>query len=666
MEFVLYLVFLIGHLMIRFRRFLIFIIFIFATTVTFALSGGKTVSELFSEVEITKKVKLLGDRCWSLREINSDSAIILGQQALQLAIQYDIKKELPRLYGFIGVVQLHYLYKTKESIPYLHRALEYSLQQKDSVQLAYSYNNLGDLYFLTGNIPLALKFSEYSLQIFNILNHSAGKSYAYVNMGLVHREKKDFDLALEYFEKAKLLWKELGNELGMGSVTLEIARTYEAKGDLDVAMKYYQQSYQKSLGSNNVRYVAFCLSGMANIFYLKKEYDKAFEYYQKALKLNQERRHNFGLVDDYIGLAFIYAHKKERNKAEIALHKALNIANKLGLNTKILKTHKAFAELYQIVDDQSKAIESYNHFSLTYDSILSIQQFEIVEEMQNRFMIRQALSETEQELESRKFQESYLVIIIILMLIIAVVLYWRYQSQRKLNLQLAEINQTKDKLFSVISHDLKNPFNSLIGFSELLVEESREGDYQNTEMFADYIHQSSVEGMKLLTNLLDWSRSQIGAISYCPTPISFDRLFDELNSFFESKLQQYKIKIEFHNLIEEEVMADPDILRTILNNLISNAIKYTNEGGLIRLDAARTKSHVNIKVKDNGTGMSQEIMDGLFDNLKTTNSTQGLHKEQGTGLGLSICSELIRIHKGTIKVKSELGKGSTFEIEFPG
>ena len=171
---------------------------------------------------------------------------------------------------------------------------------------------------------------------------------------------------------------------------------------------------------------------------------------------------------------------------------------------------------------------------------------------------------------------------------------------------------------------------------------------------------------------IPWESKNCLSSIYIPS-FSIDTLYQVpsscpavLNSFFESKLQQYKIKIEFHNLIEEEVMADPDILRTILNNLISNAIKYTNEGGLIRLDAARTKSHVNIKVKDNGTGMSQEIMDGLFDNLKTTNSTQGLHKEQGTGLGLSICSELIRIHKGTIKVKSELGKGSTFEIEFPG
>jgi signal transduction histidine kinase len=618
-----------------------------------------------SDLEISKEVKLLGDKCWSLREANSDSAVIVGEQAIQLATQFDLKKELPRLYGYLGVVQLHYLYNTKESIPLLHRALEYSLQQKDSVQLAYSYNNLGDLYLLTGNYPLALKFSENSLQIFKKKNHSTGIAYAYVNIGLVHREKKHFDLAMYYFEKAKFSWEELCDELGVGSVLFEMAKTCEAQGDVDMAMTYYQKSYEESLVANNARYTAFCLSGMANIFYLRNEYDKAFEYYQKALIVNQERRHNFGLVDNYIGLAFVYAHRNEQDKAEESLRVALSIAKKLGLSTKIIHTYKAFTSLYQILDDQPKAIESFNQFSLVSDSIFSIQQSEIIDEMQNRFTIRQTLSETEQELEFRKVQELYLIIIVILMIVIAVVFYWRYRSHRKIILQLADTNRTKNKLFSVISHDLKNPFNSLIGFSELLLEEVKSGNYDNVERFVGYIYQSSTAGMKLLSNLLDWTRSQTGAIAYCPISIKMDCLFEELNHFFESDSEKYNVKIDFNNHIEGELRGDIDIVRTILINLISNAIKYTNEGGLIKLDATRTNSQVRIKVQDNGNGMSQDILDSLFDNAKTTISTKGLHNEHGTGLGLRICAELIRIHKGTIHVESELGKGSTFEIEFP-
>jgi len=651
--------------MIRTLRFFILFLFLTSSFAALAQSGGKTVDELFSESTISKRVKLLGDKCWRLREVNSDSAIIAGQEALQLAIKYNIKKELPRLYGFMSVIQLHYLYNTKGSIPYLHSALEHSLQQKDSVQLAYSYNNLGDLYFLTGNLPLALKFSERSLQMFKELNHSAGKSYTYVNMGILNRENKNYDLSLEYFEKAISLWKEMGDELGIGSVTLEIGRTYEAKGDLESAMTYYMDSYSRSKESTSVRYGAFCLSGMANIFNLRGEYDKAFEYYQRSLKLNQERKHNYGLVDDYIGLSSVYAHKNKRIEAELSLNNALRIANELGLNSKILRTHKAFTELYQILGDYPKALESYDLFSMQYDSILSIQQIEIINEMQNRFTIRQALFKTEKELESRISHEIYLLIIIVLMFVLAVVLYGRYYSHRKLNIKLAEINQTKDKLFSVISHDLKNPFNSLIGFSNILLEEVSVGEYKNVKQFTSYIHQSSTQGFKLLTNLLDWSRSQTGAIAYKPATITIDRLFEELKDFFGSEVEKYTVKIQFNSLIEEELMADFDILRTILINLISNALKYTNEGGLICVDATRIQSNVRISVKDNGIGMSQAVLDSLFDNAKTTLNRQGLRDEEGTGLGLNICSELIRIHKGTIQVKSELGKGSTFEIEFP-
>ncbi|PKQ62001.1 hypothetical protein BZG02_13760 [Labilibaculum filiforme] len=651
--------------MIRLPYFIISILILFTSLSVFAQSGGKTVSELFSEVEITEKVRLLEEQCWSLRESNSDSAIIIGQQALNLAIKHNLRKEFPKLYGYLGVVQLHYLYKTKEAIPFLHRSLEYSLQEKDSVQLAYSYNNLGDLYLLTGNLPLALEFAENSLQLFEKLNHTAGISYACVNLGLVYREKKNYDLAFDYFETALVAWKELGQELGVGSVTLEMARTYEAIGNIDEAMLSYQKAYEKSIGSGNARYTAFCLHGIANIFILKKEYSKAYKYYQKALQLNQERNFDFGLVDDYIGIALIYAHENKRAEAEFNLQKALSIANRLGLNTKILEVHNAFAELYQIIGDQDMAIETYKNFSIVYDSILSIHQFEIIDEMQNRFSMHQTLSETEQELESRKIQERYLVIILILMLVIALVLYWRYQSHRKINLKLAQINQTKDKLFSVISHDLRNPFNSLIGFSELLLEEVKEGKYENVETFTSYMNQSSKEGLKLLTNLLDWSRSQTGAITFKSSPLKLNWLFGELAGFFDLEQQRYQVKMEFTNLIEEEILADADILRTILINLISNAIKFTNEGGLIQLHAQRTNSFVKITVKDNGIGMSEDIVDSLFDNAKTTTSTIGLHKEQGTGLGLSICADLIRIHKGTIGVKSKLGKGTSFEIKFP-
>lgn len=651
--------------MIRPRHYFTLLLFLCCSFVTFAQFDAKKDIELLSKDEIHQRVNDLSDECWRLREINPDRAVLFGEEALQIATRYNLNKELPRIYGFLSVVKLHYQYKTKESLPYLHAALEHSLRQKDSVQLAYSYNNLGDLYLLTGNIPLSLKFSEYSLDIFTKLGNSVGQSYSNVNVGLVYRAKKDYKLALDYFNRAKTILANEKNELGVGSVLLELARTYEEKGDMDVAMVYYQRAYSKSQISMNVRYAAFCLNGMANIFYFQKEYEKAFEFYQNSVELNKERNHNFGLIDDYIGIAFVYAQQSKRAEGEACLRESLEIAKSLNLNAKILKVYNSYATFYQILNDYQKATESYNAFLVQNDSIFSIQQFEIINEIQNRFSMRQALSDTEKELDARKFQEMYLVVIIFLMFIIALVLFWLFYSHRKINRQLAKINQTKDKLFSVISHDLKNPFSSLIGFSELLLGELKEGQYENVEEFTNYIHQSSTEGLKLLNNLLDWSRAQIGAIAFNPRPVSINDLFDELNSSFDLELRKYKVELKFHNFIEEELKADSDILRTILRNLISNAIKYTNEGGLIQLDAIKENSFVKITVKDDGTGMPKEIQDLLFDVTKTTNSIRGVHDEQGTGLGLSICAELIRIHNGTIHVESEVGNGSTFEIKFP-
>lgn len=651
--------------MIRIRFFFAISLFLCSNYSSYSQSDVGNNSEVLSKDEISRSIKRLSSECWRLREINPDSAILLGEEALKIANKNDLEGELPRIYGYLSVVQLHYQYKTKESLPYLHAALEYSLKQKDSTQLAYSYNNLGDLYLQTGNIPLSLKFSEYSLELFEKLGNSVGQSYSNVNVGLVYREKKDYNLALDYFNRAKTILSNENNELGVGSVLLELARTYEEKGSLDLAMDYYQRAYNKSQISSNVRYAAFCLNGMANIFYFQKEYEKAFEYYQNSVDLNKKRNHEFGLIDDFVGMALVSAQQKKRLEGEVYLQKSLEIANRLSLNTKILKVYNSIADFYKILNDYEMATESYNQFLAQYDSIFSIQQFEIINEMQNRFTIRQTLSDTEKELDTRKFQERYLVVIIILMLLIVAVLCWQFYSHRKINRKLEKINQTKDKLFSVISHDLKNPFSTLIGFSEILLGEVRNGRYEDVEEFTNYIHQSSTEGLKLLTNLLDWSRAQTGVIAFNPQPLSISHLFDELNSFFESEVRKYKVRIEFHNSIDGDLKADSDILRTILRNLISNAIKFTSEDGLIKLQALREKSSVEITVQDSGTGMSKDVQDRLFDASKTTNSVRGIHDEQGTGLGLSICAELIKIHNGSIRVSSIVGEGSTFVIKFP-
>ncbi|WP_282126626.1 tetratricopeptide repeat-containing sensor histidine kinase [Marinifilum flexuosum] len=648
-----------------YKRLIVACVLFFSTIlICFSQSDGKTVDQLFTEKSVVEEIQRLADECWRLRVSDSDSALVLGKRALELSIQYDIKEALPKVYGFIGVIELHYLYRTKESIPNLHNALRHSLIQRDSVQIAYSYNNLGDLYLITGNLPLSMRYSEYAVNMFEKLSHPSGRSYSYVNIGLVYREQEQFDLALQYFHKAIEIWRKLGNEVGIGAIYREIARTYEVKGDKDSAMKYYQRSYAMSVGVERVRYAAFCLNGMANIYYQRGQFDKAFEYYQNALDLNLKQDHDFGVVDNYIGMALVYAQKKKRVEGEKSLELAMKIALKLGINAKIIEASHSYIDFYKILGDYKYATLSFEKFNVQYDSVLSVQQFEIMNEMDRNFDMQNDLLLTEQKLKTNELMEQNLVMVIFFMIVVIAILIWRFRTNQRMNKKLEEMNQTKDKLFSVISHDLRNPFNSLIGFSELLITEIERKDCDKSRKYARFINQSAVEGLKLLTSLLHWSMSQSGKIHFQPEDVKFDEIINELKEFYTTDLNNNQIDFKIENEIDE-VFIDPNIVRIVLMNLISNALKYTESNGTIFLSAFKNFSAIHIKVKDSGIGMSESLINKLFKEKSFTQSKAGLRGERGTGLGLSVVQELVQIHKGKIKVESHEGQGTTFELEFP-
>lgn len=620
-------------------------------------------------VEMTKKevkvyVKQLGEQCWAQRVQNSQEAIKLGKKALKYAKDYELNDEIARISNFMGVIYIHFLYNAKSGISYLHQALEISLFEKDSVQLAYAYNNLGDAYLLSGNTPLALQYAENSLQLFEEINDSVGIAYSYINLGAVYRKEGNYEIAIFYFEKSKSLRELRDDELGVAAVLLELAKTYHRRGDLERALSIYQESYAHQLATKNVLFTAFCLNLMAQIYEEQGHIETATEYYLNAIELLKEKQHLSGLLDSYLGLSLVYAKQKSLIKGEEMLSISLQIAEKIGLATKVLKTYEYYTKFYQLLGKYKEASEKSEQFLVLYDSILSSQQFETFYELQKNYTNEFNLKLARQELESSRLKEKYLLVIVVLMIVLMIGAIWRVRTNRKMNQHLKQINQAKDKLFSVISHDLKNPFNSLLGFSEVMIDEINNHEYENVRKYAEIINQSAEESLKLLTNLLNWSRSQTGQIKYVAEELMLNELFDELKGFFKSDATHNQIALDFNSMISNPIIADSNILRIILINLVSNALKYTSAEGKIEISAKIKLDRIFIEIKDNGTGMSVETRITLF-NEKQTKSIDGLRKEKGTGLGLKICSELIKLHHGHINVLSELGIGSTFIISFP-
>lgn len=230
--------------------------------------------------------------------------------------------------------------------------------------------------------------------------------------------------------------------------------------------------------------------------------------------------------------------------------------------------------------------------------------------------------------------------------------------------RLIELNSTKDKFFSIIAHDLKGPFNSILGFSELLTERIREKDYEEIEKYAMIIYNSARRAMDLIMNLMEWSRSQTGRMEFNPENMDLVSLIKTISQLLNDIAQQKLITIYTETPEHVVVFADKAMMGTVIRNLISNAIKFTNPGGEIVISIDHKMNKLVVTVADNGVGIKPEAIEKLFV-IEKSYSTVGTQDEKGTGLGLILCKEFIERHGGEIWVESEFGKGSKFHFTIP-
>jgi len=227
-----------------------------------------------------------------------------------------------------------------------------------------------------------------------------------------------------------------------------------------------------------------------------------------------------------------------------------------------------------------------------------------------------------------------------------------------------ELNATKDKFFSIIAHDLRSPFNSILGFSKLLEENVRSKEYSSVEEYASIIHKSTQHTLDLLMNLLEWSRSQIGRMEFTPEYLEFTILVKDIVGLFDDAARQKSITVSMEEFPNATVFADKALLSIILRNLISNAIKFTHPGGEIHLSARMQDQQLKVCVMDNGVGIKKEDLKKLF-RMEESISKRGTQNEQGTGLGLLLCKEFVEKHGGKIWAESTIDKGSVFCFTLP-
>ncbi len=227
-----------------------------------------------------------------------------------------------------------------------------------------------------------------------------------------------------------------------------------------------------------------------------------------------------------------------------------------------------------------------------------------------------------------------------------------------------ELNSTKDKFFSIIAHDLKSPFNGILGFSELLIEQIKNKNYTGIDKYAEIIHKSSQRAINLLMNLMDWSRFQTGRMEFNPEYLEADLLIRSVKEQLNISAEKKSIGIALSLSDKVIVYADKFMLETILRNLISNAIKFTHKNGTVQITLEEKEKEFLFMVEDSGVGIDKQNLDKLF-RIDDNVTSPGTENETGTGLGLILCKDFVKKHKGAIWVETEIGFGSKFYFTLP-
>ncbi len=506
-----------------------------------------------------------------------------------------------------------------------------------------------------------------------------------------------------------------------------LGRVNAARGRLDEAFDNYRQvlRYKDDIGKP---YEAEALFNLGHLFALQGEYDQALDYHRSALRVFRKLGDKEAEARSLNDIGVLYASMRNDDKSRANHKVALEIRQRLGDGLGLAESHNNIAALHLKAGETADAIahgllalehgreaqsrelmlQSYELLSHAYketgdfrnalaqlelgvalqELIASEKQERRLLEAQNRYVIATKENEIqkldalrlkrEREVEEQRKSRNILFLIAVLVFLSAALLFVLYLVKRRSNMRLQaarreveaqneklqELNDTKDKFFSIISHDLKGPLNSLTSFSGLLINHTDSLSREEIQLLAKDLDKSVRNLLTLLENLLEWSRSQTGNIDFTPEEFPIADLLTSNKALLQAQADAKGIAIDIDCNSNLVVRLHRNSLNTVIRNLISNSIKFTPAGGAVKVAVVSDRESLKITVSDTGVGMSKEAMDKLF-RVGTKHSTVGTANEKGTGLGLVLCREFVERNGGRIRVHSEIGKGSLFTCMFP-
>lgn len=569
------------------------------------------------------------------------------------------------------------LYKKKgesdKAIYHKEQALEAAIKSKVDVDIGWMYNNLSLLHSEIGNYKLALECIQNARLLFEEIGLETELARANSTMILLYIDLDDLESAEELLLDNLTYYKKIDHQLFYANSLLQLLKIYIKQNRIDDSKKFLTEAERIIDEMDNKANDAQLAQVKGQIFLKGGDYNSALQEFRKAIQIDINLENEVRLASNEYLLSSAFNFLQQYDSA--LFH--VKIALEKSKNTKDLKFTKdsylLLSQIHQALANYSKSLESYQLYHAYSDSLYTLGAQAKLKEEQVRqdvvsFQNEKELAEQNAALLARQ-NKIYVIVGSIIFLILILVAYL-YSNLRKVkakiesqNLQLSNLNQTKDKFFGIIAHDLRSPLIGLQGVGDQVDYFLKKGKTDRLEQVSKSISDTTKRLNELLDNLLNWALLQNGMIPYHPQKVNIKAQVDSIMDLLKPLAEMKNVNLK--NEIEDDtfVYADEKAVNTILRNLVSNSLKFTEQGGKISVNVESESESISITINDTGTGISAEQLPRIFELEKV--STQGTMGEKGTGLGLVLCKELVELNQGKIAAKSTLGEGSSFTFHLP-
>jgi len=581
------------------------------------------------------------------------------------------------------------------AIDHFTKARTYYQTLNDALGIAQVNNSIGLIEISRGNYVTGLKLSLSALQIFEEQQLPNELSIAYNNLAEAYYNTRQIDKALEFNFKALSIREQLRDSSGIKITIKNIAQLYSVRREHRRAIEFYEKLLALLHPEKDQKLKGDILPKIGDEYLKFNDYDKAATYLVEGLTFNRTIKNNTGVLRSLNSIANLNLKQNKTNLAEIQLNEAYQLAQTTDDKYELLKNYRLQKEL----DSTKGAFQSAFQWQSKYFELKAeLDKKELAQIPENIVDLNaDNLFESTQATQTMESPESFnksqdriknlkLIIYGMVAALIAALIFLiithskgkkdlvqveelKYKNEQiqlqNENIQkqiadLEEINKVKDRLFSIVSHDLKDSISSIKGFIDLLREEgiTQEEFYELIPELSENADNASL----LLFNLLNWSKTQMQNLEPNPELFNIQDVFHTKLSLIEQKVEQKRIVI-IDESQRDLIYADKSMIEIVIQNLLTNAVKFCRTGDMITISNKNQNGSTLICVEDTGVGISKENIDKLFKSNAFT--TVGTKNEKGTGLGLSICKELVELNKGRIWVESTVNVGTKFYVELP-